>query len=55
MMFTQHSILNHDSTDIEGRELNRTPFRQRTSVLGFSSDPHYLALSTDLKTVSCHL
>ena len=55
MMFTQRSILNRDSTDVGGRELNRTPFRQRTSVFGFKSDLHYLALSTDLKTVSCHL
>ena len=34
MMFAQRSILNRGSTDVEGRELNITPFRQRTSVLG---------------------
>ena len=36
MMFTKRSILNRDNTNVEheqGRELNRTPFRQRTSVL----------------------
>ena len=37
MIFTQRSILNRDGTDVDkeqGRGLNRTPFRQRTSVLG---------------------
>ena len=38
MVFTQRSILNRDSTDVhrqeQGRELNRAPFRQRSSVLG---------------------
>ena len=36
MMLTQRSILNRDSTDVDknnARELNRTPFRQRKSVL----------------------
>ena len=55
MMFTQRSIINRDNNQEQGRELNRTPFRQRTSVFGglALADLHYLALSTDL--VRCHL
>ena len=64
MVFTQCSILNRDSPDLDN---NRSPFvRQRTEIVelhlgrehpfwGCSTDLHYLGLSTDLKTVSCHL
>ena len=64
MVFTQCSILNRESPDVEE---NKSPFvRQRTERIElhlgrehpfweFSTDLHYLGLSTDLKTVSCHL
>ena len=64
MVFTQCSILNRDSPEVDE---SRRPFvRQRTerielhlgrehSFWGFSTDLHYLDLSTVLKTVSCHL
>ena len=64
MVFTQCSILNRDSPDVDE---NRSPFvRQGTERIelhlcrehpfwGFSTDRHYLGLSTYLKTISCHL
>ena len=60
MVFTQCSILNRESPDVEK---NKSPFQfGRELHLGrehpfweFSADLHYLGLSTDLKTVSCHL
>ena len=49
MVFTQCGILNPDRPDV-GK--NRRPFvRQRTERIELR---HYLGLSTDLKTVSCH-
>ena len=64
MMFTQCGILNRDSPDVRK---NRRPFvKQRNERIelhlgrehpfgGFSTDLHHLGLSTDFKTVSCHL
>ena len=64
MVVTQCSILNRDSPDVDE---NRSPFvRQRTERIelhsgrehplgGFSTDLHYLGLSTALKTVSYNL
>ena len=64
MVFTRCSILNRERPDVEE---NRSPFdRQRTERIelqlsrehpfwGFSTDLYYLGLSTNLKTVSCHL
>ena len=64
MVFTQCSILHRASSDVDK---NRSRFdRQRTERIelhlgkeqrfggGVSNDPHYLGLSIDLKTVSCH-
>ena len=64
MVFTQCSILNSDSPDVNE---NRSPFvRQRTEKIelhlgrkhpfwGLSIDLHYLGPSNALNTVSCHL
>ena len=63
-MLTQCSILNGDSPDVD--ENRSSFFRQRIERIefhlsreqpysGFGTDLHYLGLSTDLKTVSCHL
>ena len=58
MMFTQRSILNRDSTDVDKNKAeNWTELHlsREHPFWGFSTDLHYLGLSTDLKTVSCHL
>ena len=61
MVFTQCSVLNGDSPDVEE---NKRPFvGQRTKLhlgrkhpfWGFITDFHYLGLSTDLKMVSSQL
>ena len=58
MMFTQRSILNRDGPYLDKNKAENCidlhsgsehPFRR------FSTDLHYLGLSTDLITVSCHL
>ena len=54
MMFTQRSILNRDSTDVDKNKAE-LHLSSEHPFWGFSTDLHYLGLSTDLKTVSCHL
>ena len=45
MVFTQCSILNRDSPDVDE---NRSQFvKQRTERIEFITDLHYLGLSTD--------
>ena len=58
MMFTQHSILNRDSTDVDknkAENLIELHLGNEHPFWGFSTDLHYLVLSTELKTVSCRL
>ena len=64
IVFTQFSILNRDSPDVDE---NKSPFvRKRTERMefhldrkhpfwGFRTDLHYLGQSTDLETVNCYL
>ena len=54
MMFAQRSILNRDSTDVDKNKAE-LHLSSEHPFWGFSTDLHYLGLSTDLKTVSCHL
>ena len=57
-MFTQRNILNRDSTDVdENKAENWKELHLGSEHLywGFSTDLHYIGLSTDFKTVSCHL
>ena len=58
MMFTQRSISNRDSTDVDKNKAENwieVHLGSDHPFWGVSTDLHYLALSTDLKTVSCHL
>ena len=57
MVFTQRSILNRESPDVEENRSERIEFHlaREHPFWGFSTDLNYLGLSTDLKTVSCHL
>ena len=56
MMFTQRSILNRDRTDEDKNKAeNWIELHLELPFRGFTTDLHYLALRTDLKTVSCHL
>ena len=54
MMFTQRNILCRDSTDVDKNKAE-LHLGSKHPFWGFSTDLHYLARSTDLKTVSCHL
>ena len=54
MVFTQCSIINPDSPDVEENRKERHVGKEHP-FWEFSTDRHYLDLSTDLKTVSCHL
>ena len=56
MMFTQCSILNRDNSDEDKNKVEKELHLDSEHPFWvFSTDLHYLALSTDLKTVSCHL
>ena len=58
MMFTQRSVLNRDSTDVDKNKAENwieLHLGSKHPFWGFSTDLHYLALSTELKTVSCRL
>ena len=58
MMFTQRSILNRDGTDLDKNKAENCielHLGSEHPFWGFSTDLHYLGLSTDLKMVSCHL
>ena len=54
--YNYHYLTNPDSAEVDE---NRGPFVKQSSrgnrVLGFSTDLHYLGISTDLKAVSFHL
>ena len=60
MMFTPCSIhspgVDENRSPDVGTELReQSPILAGNSALGLSNDLHFLDLSTDLKTVSCHL
>ena len=57
MVFTQRSIRNLDSPDVEENRSERTELHlaREHPFWAFSTDLNYLGLSSDLKSVGCHL
>ena len=52
MVFTQCSILNRDSHDVDENRRSRHLLGRELPFWGFSTDLHYLGLSTALKRIS---